>query len=352
MSDEDRERPDPGAMRPRRAMERYLRRRRTDSTESSLRGWRYRLKLFADWLDGIGVTRIDQIRGYDLDEYYEVRADKIAPATLEGEMWTLKKFFEYCEQIEAVEQGMAERIRIPDLDEEDRSNDTRLKAEDALPLLRYYRHGDQFGTRRHAFLELAWITGARQSAIRGLDLRDVHLDENYVDFVYRPSAGTTLKNNRSGERPVAIPNMTSDALRTYIREYRYDVRDDQGRQPLLASMQGRPTENTVRTWSYLATQPCLHGPCPHGKDRQECKFTKHAHASKCPSSRAPHHIRTGSITWQLDQGLPPDVVAERIDATLDVIDDHYDKQSPREQMERRRRSYVDQLDSEGADEDE
>jgi len=102
---------------------------------------------------------------------------------------------------------------------------------------------------------------------------------------------------------------------------------------------------------YLATRPCLHSPCPHGKERDTCDWTKYAQGSKCPSSRSPHQIRTGSITWHLNIGIPPAVVAERVNASIDTIRDHYDHASTenrlrrrRERMERNRRQFIENID--------
>ncbi|QSG06446.1 tyrosine-type recombinase/integrase [Halapricum desulfuricans] len=347
-----RRRRDPRQLAPADAVERYLRRRRSDSTEKSVHGWEYRLKLFVEWCDAVGLDEVGQLEGYDLDEYYEVRSADVAPATLEGEMWTLKTFLEFLEDIEAVDEGLSEKVRIPDLDAEDRSNDTKLSTDDAVALIEYYRNDETaYGNRQHVFLELAWFTGARQGGLRALDLRDASLDENpYVEFRHRPSTGTPLKNKRRGQRPVGLPEETADAVKEYIDEYRYDVLDEHGRSPLLASSQGRPTTNTIRVWSYLATIPCLHGPCPHDRDQSACQWTEYAHASKCPSSRSPHQIRTGTITWLLNEGWPPEDVAERVNASVKTIEQHYDKADPeqrrrrlRERMENRRRPLLKNL---------
>jgi len=284
-----------------------------------------------------------------MDEYYEMRSSKIAPATLEGEMWTLKMFCRFLEDLGAVEDGLADSVRIPDLDQEDRSDDTKLHTDAAIALLRHFRSSPKdYGTRLHAFFELAWVTGARIGGIRGLDLRDVDLGENpYVYFRHRPETGTPLKNKLDGERPVALRRETADALQEYIDNYRHDVHDDHGRQPLLTSARGRPINNTVRIWSYQATQPCLHSACPHGKERETCEWTEIHGASKCPSSRSPHPIRTGVITYLLNSGWPPEDVAERVNSSVATIKDHYDKADPEERrrrlhdrMEDRRRSLV------------
>jgi hypothetical protein len=99
----------------------------------------------------------------------------------------------------------------------------------------------------------------------------------------------------------------------------------------------------------LGTQPCLHSPCPHDRERETCEYTERNESSKCPSSRSPHRIRTVSITWQLDVGIPPWVVAERINASVEVIEKHYDVTSPRERIERRRRPYLSNLKIEDSD---
>lgn len=356
-----RRRRDPGQLTPREAKERYLRRRSPDSTEQSIEGWHFRLKLFVEWCESVGLETVGELRGFDIDEYYELRSAEVAPSTLEGEMWTLKMFCEFLEDIEAVEQGLADAVRIPDLDAEDRTNDTKLATEDALALLRFYRKSESYyGMRQHAVLELLWLTGARQGGLRALDIRDVHLGEDpYVEFRHRPETGTPLKNKRQGERPVALTPVVADVLEAYLETHRYDVRDEHGRQPFLASAKGRPTPNTLRTWTYLGTQPCLHSPCPHGKDRPSCEWTNYHHGSKCPSSRSPHQIRTGAITWMLNQGWPPEDVAERVNAAVETIEKHYDvadidelRRRKRDRMETRRRDLVTDLDIAENDDDE
>ncbi|WP_137291488.1 tyrosine-type recombinase/integrase [Natronorubrum halophilum] len=348
-----RRRPDPEDFTPREAVRRYLRRREPDSTEGSLHGWEYRLKLWVEWCESVGIETVGELRPYDMDEYYEMRASEVAPATLEGQMWTLTRLAEFLEDLGAVDDGLADAVRIPDLDPEDRSNDTKLHTNDAIALLDFYRNSEtKYGTRAHAYLELAWFTGARQGGLRALDLRDTELGENpYVDFRHRPDTGTPLKNKLGGERPVALTRETADVLRSYLRNYRYDSHDDHGRQPLLASARGRPGSNTIRVWSYLATLPCQFESCPHGREQEGCEYTDYEHSSKCPSSRSPHQIRTGAITWLLNRGWPPEDVAERVNASVKTIEQHYDKADPherrrriRERMEERRRSLVNELE--------
>ncbi|MFW5978084.1 MAG: hypothetical protein ACOCP2_02465, partial [Halohasta sp.] len=66
---------------------------------------------------------------------------------------------------------------------------------------------------------------------------------------------------------------------------------------------------------------------------------------------SPHPIRTGAITYLLNQGWPPEDVSERVDATVETIEQHYDKADPerrrqrlRNRMEERRRSLAEATD--------
>lgn len=339
-------------MTPRDARDRYLSRRNADSTDRSVDSWFYRLKLFCEWCQGVGIETVGDLRRLDMDDYYHVRSAEIAPTTLKNEMSTLKMFCEWLEGLGAVDDGLADSVQIPKLDADARSNDSKLHARDALPLLMQFRNGPQRGSRLHAIFELAWVTGARVGGIRGLDVRDLHTGSNpYLAFRHRPGTDTPLKNKILGERPVEIPQETADVLSEYVHGDRHDVRDDHGRQPLLASTRGRPSTNTLRVWSYLAVQPCLFFDCPHGRGRESCEFTDYTHASKCPSSRSPHRIRTGAITHLLNIGWPPEDVAERVNSSIGTIEQHYDKAAPeerfrrlRERMESRRRSLINDLD--------
>jgi len=338
----DRARPDPADLSLREAAQRYLRQRRVDATDQSVDTWEYRLKLFVEWGEANRIESVGQLEPYDLVEYYELRSAEIAPATLEGEMWTLKMFMEFLDDLGAGD-GLADAVRIPDVDQEDRSSDEKLEPDRGLELLRHYRSDpSDRGTRAHALIELLWMTGARQGGLRALDIRDVTLgDKPFVEFRHRPKTGTPLKNKLAGERAVAIPQESGEAIRRYIEHRRRDVHDDHGRQPLLASMKGRPTPNSVRNWTYQATQPCIRVDCPHGKERETCEWTVQARSSKCPSSKSPHPVRTGSITWMLNMGWPIKDIAERVNADPKTIRQHYDKADLDERRRRQREAMQD-----------
>lgn len=66
--------------------------------------------------------------------------------------------------------------------------------------------------------------------------------------------------------------------------------------------------------------------------------------SKYPSSRSPRQVRTGSITWQLNRGIPIEVVAERVNTSVRMLKRYYDQPTRLEELEERRREHVDELE--------
>ncbi|QZY01082.1 tyrosine-type recombinase/integrase [Halobaculum rubrum] len=345
---------DPSDLSVAHATELFLEAKAIDVSEKTVYDYRDRLRWFIAWCDEQGIETVDDLSGLAIDRARAQRAQDVAPTTLKGLMVAINQLVEYLVGIEAVDEQLAESVNIPSLDRADETSDTLLAPADATASLSFFRDSPAYrGTDWHTFLEIAWNTGARMGGIRGLDLRDYErLDDGAtLSFVHRPQSDTPLKNKTEGERVVRISETVADVLDFYLTRERVDKRDDHGREPLLSCRQGRPSDSTLRVWSYFATQPCLHTSCPHGEDRETCKYRKRNHASKCPSSRSPHQIRSGSITWQLNRGVPLEHVAERVNATSKVIERFYDKASGERQM-RRREEFTRDLDIDSDDDAE
>jgi integrase len=273
------------------------------------------------------------------------RGADIAPTTLKGQLSTLRVFLKYCAQIGAVDDDLADAIDVPQLDTHEETSDQRLAADDALALLRHYRDSRKwFGHPYHAFLELAWHTGARLGGLRALDLGDFDADEQFVRFLHREEQGTGLKQKVEGERYVGLPEPVVDAVEMYVARERPDKRDDFGREPLFTTNHGRASFTTLRGYAYLSTEPCVYTECPHGRQRRTCEYTERQHASKCPSTRSPHQIRTGAITWMLNRGLDIDDVAARVNAAPATIRRYYDHATEDEEWIERRREIEQSMD--------
>jgi len=344
---------------PAAARDRWLDKLRASYSDATVSTYYYRLKLFTEWAEENGIDAMQEVSGWDLDTYEgHRRSQDIELTTAKNEMSTLKNWLEYLASVEVVDDDLPEKVDVPLVPPEDRSSDTKLSTEAAVALLEHYRTSStDYATRAHAILELIWHTGARVGAIRALDvmdMRETDQGERYLQFANRPETGTRLKKGNQGERPVLLNEDVWEVLDTYVDTYREAVHDDHGRQPLIASADGRPLPGTLRDWMYLATIPCLHSPCPHDRDPITCEYIAYARASGCPSSRPPHDVRTGSITWMRNRGIPAEVVAERVNSSVATIEEHYDKEDPVTELLERRADYIRDLniDSESENNDD
>ena len=327
---------------PREAVARWTSKLRASKAESTVSTYSYQLKLFVRFCEDQGIEIIRDLTGWDIETFETERRQHATILTVNKEMITLQNFLKYAERIEIVEEGIAEKVVPPDVPKQDRIDDTLLHEDRARALLEHYRER-HYGSRAHALLSILWFVGCRSGGIRGLDLDHYNSDEQWIEFHDRPQQDLPLKNGQDGERVVGLPDHVCAVLDYYIREDRYDVYDDLGRRPLLTSQVGRPGKNTIRAWTYLATLPCNYRTCPHGKEPQTCDFVGYNHASKCPSSRSPHQVRTGAITWMLNRGIPIEVVSKRVNTSVRILETHYDKPDKFEEMEKRRREHVSSL---------
>jgi site-specific recombinase XerD len=332
MSDRDSRRD----LSPVEAAERFIARRENENAYRTVRSYRNRLNDFVHWAEENDVETMRDLDGWLLDEYTRhVQTDGNAPTTIKGKLSALRQLLEYCVSIEVADEGLPHKVEIPSLSRSEETSDEKLDSDDARQLLSFFRDStEHYGTIQHVILELVWHVGGRIGCFRALDLEDWYPDERKLEFRHRPP--TRLKKEEEHERNVLVAEPVADALDFWIQRERPSKRDENGRMPLLTTNHGRASESSIRCWAYQATQPCLYTACPHNKKRDTCEFTQRVKSSRCPSSRSPHAIRTGSITWQLNCGISYIRVAKRVAAEPETIRRYYDKPDYDEELERRR----------------
>jgi site-specific recombinase XerD len=303
------------------------------------------------WCDEHDIDRVGDLTEWTIEQYedYAHAREDWSAITIKNKLQTLKQFLRFLGEKGAFDGYIHPAVNVPDLDRSQEVNTEKWDKTDALPQIRFMRNSPKwYGTFEHTVTEVGWFTGRRVQAITGLDLidytrepdEDDPADGPYLYFKHRADEGTGLKNKLDSEDPVEISGDVADVLDYHIARERNDKRDENGREPLFTTRQGRASISKIRGAIYIATQPCIRIACPHGENAKKCEYRKRDHASKCPSSRSPHRIRTGSIQWQLDQGVAPEDVSDRVDASVDTIRRHYDVPDDREKMENRRRKYT------------
>lgn len=359
------------SIKPREAFDLWM--QQQDKAEATLQSYRYRIKPFLQFLVEQGIHDLSAVTTRHIKEYEAERYESnLEKQTINNQFGTLQLFLEYCRQLNAVSEDVVKAVEIPNLTKEDKVNTEKLitqRAQEIVAELDQFR----YATREHVIFLLLWRTTVRIGTIHALDLEDVYLDEADRDRLetelrnegfapgvvedilddaelpfIRPQHrdGTPLKNDTGGERVINIAEWVADVIRDYIRVNRPDIVDDHERHPLITSKKGsgRLSRSAMRNWVYILTQPCEFGhECPHDRDPDECEAREHGQGSKCPSSRSPHKIRTGSITHHRDQGWPTTALSEKANTSEELIDGVYDQP---EQLIRggSRREYLSNLD--------
>jgi len=339
-------------LEPSEALHLYLESRDDDLTESSKEGQDYRLRAFVAWCDEEGVANMNDLSGRDLYAYRVWRreggysGEELATVTLRGDMATLRSFLRFCGDIDAVPEGLYDQVPLPRIEGSADVSESTLDPDRAVEIVDYLGRFE-YASRRHIIVLLLWHTGCRVGALRALDLGDLDLDGDRpradgpaIHFVHRPETGTPLKNKEKSERWNAISGHVAQVLDDYITEQRVGVTDEHDRAPLLTTKQGRVSVSACRDTLYRVTRPCWRGEeCPHDRDIKDCEWTHYSQMSKCPSARSPHDVRSGRVTAHRLADEDRTLVSDRMDASEEILDKHYDRRSKRQKAEQRRRLF-------------
>ena len=323
---------------PETAVQMYLGSREREVSKMTLDSHRSRLQFFTSWCADNDIENLNNLTGRDLHAYRIWRRNDgdLAPASEKTQMATLRVFIRWCESIDGVPVDLHTKVVSPELSAGEGVRDTRLQSESAEKVLarleKYY-----YAELGHVTITLLWRTMMRRASVIALDVDDYNADEQYLTVKHRPETGTQLKNGENGERFVALRDDTCTLLDDWLADRRPNVSDEHGREPLLATKQGRPHPNTISSYAYATTRPCTYGECPHERDVTDCEAAQSRNeAYGCPSSVGPHAIRRGGITHSLRHGVPEKAISDRADVSPSVLDKHYDRKTQQEKMEQRR----------------
>jgi integrase len=332
---------------PAEAVDDYMKERQEDATYKSLRTIRKGVDLFVEWCEEQEIRNMNEISGRKQNKYKKwcKETSDNNTVSLNGILSILRRFLVYCVRIEAVPSDAPAKTptpNVPDNEDVNYEKPTKEEVEAAREFLETY----EWASRRHVEYELMREIGCRVGAIRAIDLGDIELDceEPHILFRHRPAddleeIGTPLKNGTDGQRSVNIPEGLVKLLDDHIENVRQDVTDRFGRKPLLTTKHGRPSTDTIRRDLYKLTRPCVHGNhCPHDREMEACDAVNNAKASGCPSSYSPHPLRRYSIESQIDRGASKELLVDRVDVSVPVLNKHYDTRS--EERKRKHRLKV------------
>lgn len=327
---------------PKRAIDLYLDDRSDELRAATQRTHRSALGIFQDWTEDYGLTNLNELRGRDLIAFKTWRKDEsdINTITLNSTLAYVQRFLRFCEAIEAVDEGTAERVPLPNVppNEEVKKD---VPEDEQVEAIRSYYDRFAYASRHHAQFELIAEVGIRLGALRAIDLEDFRAGDEVIHLRHRPERtevyGTPLKNGSGGERIVNLSPGLTELLKDYVAHNRNEVTDEFDREPLFTTSEGRVSTTTVRRDFYKLTRPCEYEPdCPHDREIDDCEATAPAEATHCPSSFSTHPLRKWSIMNQLDEGIPKELLSDRVDVSVPVLDKHYDQRSEERKSRQRR----------------
>lgn len=331
---------------PETAVEEFLEMKAPEVSDSTIQNLRYRLKQFRLWTDEAGIDDMRELDGRDCEKWKLARSSSgLAPITMRHHMRTFRQFVRWCGVVGYCKPDLHELVRVPAVKKADRRSEDSITYERANRIKSYLTK-IEYSSRQHIIFGLLWHTAMRTGSARALDVDDVkHADDGtmYLAVRHRPETDTPLKLAKEGERNITIGDAElASAIEDWIQHKRPSVEDDYGREPLIATNQGRVSRSTLRIDIYQATHPCMIDNCPHGENPERCDYVSHDKAGGCPSAVGPHAIRRSSITSHLNQGVPKEILSERASVNVDTLTEHYDVRT-QEQARTTRQGYVDDL---------
>lgn len=321
-------------MPPQDAINRFLEVKSSEIRPQTLGEYENKLEHLLHFCEMRDIENLNNFTGRNIDGFRRWRkhetADQSEPLsnkTMRDDMYLLRDFLSFLEDIEAVRNGLSNKVDVPSLDDDDGVRTIELDPERLAEILDYLRTY-QYASREHVVWEFHADNGRRPGDLFSLDLCDLHLDcdDPYIELNHRPDE-TGLKNGNKSENEIALSEKVAQIFKHYIESNRIDSSTDPDREPFLTSRYGRLSKSTMRRYVYRWSRPCEIGAsCPHDRDVDECTAAgSNDKASKCPSSRPPYALRHGYITQMRREGIPKEIVGGRCDVSPEVIEKHWSR---------------------------
>ena len=137
---------------PRKARRDFLKSKRQSIKESAARTYEYPTKHSVQYLESEGIEHMEKVDGYTIQQWTFARqGEGIAPITFHVNVKHIAVFIRWCESMELVDEGLADKIEIPGVSGNESVSQEQLEAERAEKLLGYLsRYG--YASTFHALL--------------------------------------------------------------------------------------------------------------------------------------------------------------------------------------------------------
>jgi len=333
------------------AVDEYIEANRSGWKGDTPETYRYRLNRFIIYCETeIEKESLNNLECDDIADFRPYLDDEYKPKSKQDTLKLLRQFLKFAANRLWVPPYFHDFVEIPTIDTEDEVRDEIINYEDLEAALKQLNKF-HYASTEHVVVLLIADVGLRLGTMRALDVGDFVKQPYRLKLRHRPETGTRLKHARDSERDVRITDETAEVLQDYIDSKRPSVTDEYGRQPLIASDNGRLSGSMCRKYMYRWTQPCRMGmDCPEGRDPEECDAAQRLDsASQCPESKSLHPGRKGYITYMDAKGVNLQDIADRCDVSPEMIKKHYSKVDKKQEAENRWERILEELDDDSDD---
>jgi len=173
----------------------YLDHKASQCRDATVQSHRYRTRQFVEWCKENDIDNMNDLSGRDIYEYRLWRKSDgdLNQISLQTQMSTLHVFLKWYGTIEAVDQDLYNKILVLQVSQEEEQSDVMLDADRAQKIMQYLRKF-HYASLEHVPFAILWETGMQIGAAQSLDVDDLNSEDQYLQLVYRPKTGTTLKN--------------------------------------------------------------------------------------------------------------------------------------------------------------
>ncbi|CQH60018.1 XerC/D-like integrase [Halobacterium hubeiense] len=299
-----------------------------------------------DFLQTQDVSDLMEVEPRDINRWNQLlqRRD-YARTTRDGKLETLEVFFKWAESEWRAPRGdkqLSETI-IRKRDDLDVSGDEKSRAGDDNHRISTKRAEKiaghlakhQYASRQMIEFLLIYHVGIRKSGLLSINCDDVKPRKGIIQIRNRPEeTGVRLKRGNNGERDVNIASGVMSVVTDYIEENRTQPKD--GSDALLTSWAGRIDDSTLYR-DITGLTKC--GECTD----DDGNSLVNQNASDCPESIGCHDLRRVAITRMRDEGVSWDTISGRVNATVQMLKDHYDSPTHSQAADRRKEEILNAL---------
>lgn len=196
-------------------------------SENTIVSYRRDLNKLAAYLGEQGISRVEEISEFDLNDYVrQLDKQNFKASTISRNIASIKAFFHYLTNEGRIKEDISENLKAPKIE---KKIPTIMTVEETERLLMQPVADNPKGLRDRAMLELLYATGIRVTELTSLRIEDVDLKTSLLDC---------RDNDR--ERKIPFGGKAREALVDYLSEGREKLLNGEKSDILFTNCNGKP----------------------------------------------------------------------------------------------------------------